>query len=379
MSELAVAKKVRVLLVGPSLDILGGQAIQAQRLFRNLQDNPHLDVEFLAVNPRLSGLFAWCQRIKYVRTVVTTYAYIVSLFRRIRHADVVHAFSASYSSYLLAPLPAIVIARWMGKPTILNYRSGEADDHLHRWKLTAVPTMRRYATAIVVPSQYLVQVFRAHGLDAHAIFNFVPIDRIPYRRRYPVAPRFLSNRNLEPLYNVECVIRAFASVLDRFPAATMTMAGDGSERERLTTLAANLGVGHAVEFVGQVRNEDMDGLYDSADVYLNSPNIDNMPGSILEAFAAGLPVVTTNAGGIPFIVRDGENGSMVTVGDSSALASAAIRLLVDPAHAVTLSDRARAECEALYSWKSVESEWQRLYTSLADGTFRSTFASAAPL
>lgn len=357
-------RKVRVLLVGPSLDIMGGQAVQAERLLRNLQENPHLEVDFLAVNPRLPWPFAWCQRVKYIRTVATTAAYFYTLLRRVGSFDVVHAFSASYTSYLLAPLPAMAIARLLGKVTVLNYRSGEADDHLSRWKRTAVPTMRRFADRIVVPSRYLVEVFGAHGLRAEAIHNFVPLDRLPYRRRTTLTPRFLSNRNLEPLYNVECTIRAFHEIRAAFPAATMMVAGDGSERERLGALVDELGLGDAVTFVGRVTNEKMDSLYDASDVYLNSPNIDNMPGSILEAFAAGLPVATTDAGGIPFIVRDGQNGSMVRTGDADALAQAALRYLLEPAHALRLADTARAECEALYSWHTVQAEWEALYTSM---------------
>jgi glycosyltransferase involved in cell wall biosynthesis len=367
MSELAVMK-VRVLLVGPSLDILGGQAIQAQRLFRNLQENPRLDVEFLAVNPRLSGFFAWCQRIKYVRTVVTSSAYIVSLLRRIRHADVVHAFSASYTSYLLAPLPAMVVARLMGKATVLNYRSGEAADHLSRWKWTAVPTMQRLADAIVVPSQYLVDVFGKYRLTATAIHNFVPLDRLPYRRRVNIAPRFLSNRNLEPLYNVECSIRAFAEVRKSVPEALLTIAGDGSQRARLTTLVGDLGLGESVRFVGKVTNQSMDALYDASDIYLNSPNIDNMPGSILEAFATGIFVLTTDAGGIPFIVQDGVNGRMVKVGDHQELAAAALDVINDPVSALARADSARAECERLYSWSTVGSSWEDLYLGLRPRT-----------
>ena len=113
---------VRVLIVAPSLDILGGQAIQADRLLKLFEQEPRLHVDFLPVNPRLPGWLRSLQHIKYVRTVVTSIAYGWSL-RRVRHYDVVHAFSASYWSFVLAPVPALLAARWAGKPSILNYRS----------------------------------------------------------------------------------------------------------------------------------------------------------------------------------------------------------------------------------------------------------------
>lgn len=357
--------KVRVCLVGPSLDILGGQAVQAQRLLTALSSSDRLTVDFLPVNPRLPGLLASLQRIKYVRTIVTSIAYLGSLVRHARRNDVLHAFSASYWSYLLAPFPALAIGRLFGCHTVLNYRSGEAEDHLANWR-TAVPTMERFADRIVVPSGYLVEVFGRFGLRARAIANFVDLERLPYRRRETLTPRFLSNRNLEPLYNVGCTIRAFGRIQARVPDAALTIAGDGSQRAELESLVATLGLRH-VRFVGRVRPEDMGALYDTHDVYLNSPNIDNMPGSIIEAFACGLPVVSTDAGGIPFVVDNGVNGTLVKSGDSEAMADAVLRLLEAPAIADGMAVRARRECESRYVWHAVRRQWESLYLELVSG------------
>jgi len=291
----------------------------------------------------------------------------------------VHAFSASYWSFLLAPLPAMAAAKLYGRRVVLNYRSGEADDHLRRSR-AAVPSMRRLADAIVVPSGYLVDVFAQFGLAARSVFNFVELERIPYRRRDALvgmrSPHFFSNRNLEPMYNVACTLRAFARVQAEVPGARLTVAGDGAERARLEALAVSLGLRH-VEFVGRVRPEAMPALYDAADVYLNSPDIDNMPNSVIEAYAAGLPVVTTDAGGIPYIVRDGETGLMVKRDDDAAMASAALRLLREPGLATRLADTARAECLAKYSWSAVSHEWADVYASLVAAGETSAASAAA--
>ncbi len=356
---------IRVCLVGPSLDILGGQAVQAQRLRERLGASPRLDVSFLPVNPRLPGPLRLLQRIKLVRTVATSIAYGWSLVRRLPGVDVVHAFSASYWSFVLAPLPAMLVARALGKRVVLNYRSGEADDHLTRWRRTAVPAMR-LAHRIVVPSGYLVDVFRRHGLRAQAIGNFVELSRLPYRERSPLRPVFLSNRNFAPHYNVGGVLRAFATIQTQHPDAELLVAGDGEQRDELHALARSLRLRH-VSFLGQVSPSEMPALYDRADVYLNAPTIDNMPNSILEAFAAGLPVVTSDAGGIPYIVRNGETALMVSMNDPEALARGALRLLEDPELARSLARTARAECESRYTWDAVGAEWERCYASLFGG------------
>lgn len=358
----AGVRKTRVLMIAPSLGILGGQAVQAARLLARLREEPGLEIDFLPVNPRLPGLFGGLQDIKYIRTLLTSAQYIATLLKRVRRYDVIHIFSASYFSFLLAPTPAILVSRLYGKRTILNYRSGEAEDHLMRWRRTALPTMRM-VDAIVAPSGYLVDVFSRFDLSARSIFNIVETGRFRFRERVPLKRVFFSNRNFEPLYNVACTLRAFALIQERFAEARLILAGDGSLRAELEALAQTLGLRN-VEFLGRVEPERMHELYDAADVYLNSPNIDNMPGSIIEAFASGLPVVTTNAGGIPYIVTNEETGLMVERNDHEAMARAATRLLEEPELAKTIARAAYDECRK-YAWDSVRDEWLKLYHRLA--------------
>jgi L-malate glycosyltransferase len=351
-----------VLIVAPSLDILGGQAIQASRLLARFAEEPSLEVGFVPVNPRLPGLFGKLQKIKYVRTIVTSLCYWAMLLDRVRHYDIIHIFSASYWSFMLAPTPAILVAKLYGKRTVLNYRSGEAEDHLRRWRRTALPAIR-LVDRIVVPSGYLVDVFAGFGLRAESIYNFVDTSRFRFRCRAPLRPVFLSNRNHEPLYNIGCILRAFAIIQRRIKEARLIIAGDGSQRASLEKLAQSLGLRN-LEFIGRIAPERMPELYDKADIYLNSPNIDNMPGSIIEAIASGLPVVTTDAGGIPYIISHGETGLMVNCDDHKAMAEQAMALLEDEAMAQYLIAQARNECRK-YEWQAVRLEWLKLYNGLA--------------
>lgn len=360
--ERQVSAPLRVLIVAPSLDILGGQAIQAQRLLARLSEHPSLDVGFLPVNPKLPGLLGKLQTIKYVRTVLTSLRYWAMLLKEVRGYDIIHIFSASYWSFVLAPTPAILAAKLYGKRAVLNYRSGEAKDHMRRWRRTALPTVRM-VDRVVVPSGYLVDVFAGFDVRAESIFNFVDTDRFRFRPRVPLRPVFLSNRNHEPLYNVACTLRAFAVIQQKVPAARLIVAGDGSQRATLEALAGSLELRN-VEFVGRVAPERMPELYDAADIYLNSPNIDNMPGSIIEAFASGLAVVTTDAGGIPYIVSDGVSGLLVRTDDHEAMAALSLSLLEDGARAQQLIANARAECRK-YEWQAVRDEWLTFYNGLA--------------
>lgn len=355
-------KKIRVCVVVASIDILGGQAIQALRLMEGLSREPEIEAELLPINPRLPGPLRWLQRIKYVRTGVTSIAYVASLLVRLPRFDVVHVFSASYLSFLLAPAPAIMIARLYGKPVLLNYHSGEAEDHLQRWPRTALPIIK-LADRVVVPSDYLVSVFAKFGFQTERVPNTVDLARFRFRDRRLLRPVLLSNRNLERHYNVECTLRAFALIQQRVPHAQLIVAGDGSERHALRDLAATLAPGK-VDFVGAVAPENMHALYDQADIFVNASDVDNQPLSIIEAFASGLPVVTTDAGGIPDMVTDLETGLIVRRGDHEALADRVIRLLCDKELATDIAARAREEC-GRYSWAAVSGNWLRLYRELA--------------
>lgn len=380
MSELDVPeileKPIRLLLVAPALRILGGQAVQANYLLEHLRREARFEVGFVAHNPRLPSPLRLLQSIKYLRTIITSLLYCINLLFQVPKYDVVHVFSASYFSFLLAPMPAILVARFFGKKVILNYRSGEAEDHLRSWPRTAVPIMK-LADELIVPSSYLVEVFNKFGLRASAVANIIDPDRFKFRERRPLLPIFFSNRNLYPLYNVACILRAFAKIQQRFPDARLIIAGDGSQRWSLESLAQQLKLQN-VEFRGRIAPHKMSELYDEAHIFLNSSNIDNMPGSILESFASGMPVVSTSAGGIRCIVNHGSTGLLVPRNDHEGMASFAIKLLESPELASTLARNAYKECSA-YTWPAVRKDWLAAYARLAGGKRRSGTSSGSGL
>src|SRR5438046_8786331 len=93
------------------------------------------------MNQRRAGPFAALQKVKYVRTVFTVVWFLVKLASCLRHYDILHVFSAAYFSFWWAPMPAILLAKLCGKKVILNYRDGQAEDHLRNWR-SAVPVRR---------------------------------------------------------------------------------------------------------------------------------------------------------------------------------------------------------------------------------------------
>lgn len=356
----AAQKHLNVAIVAPSMGILGGQAVQADRLIQAWANDPEISTWLVPINPLPPWGLRRAVGIKYLRTLITQAIYWPTLFRELRRADIVHVFSASYFSFLLAPLPAVVVARLLGKPVVMNYRSGEAPDHLRRSSIAR--RVLRWVDRNVVPSSFLRDVFASFGLSAQIIPNIVDLDLFRFKNREPLGPRILSTRNFEPLYNVACTLRAFRRIQDGYPDATLTLVGSGSQDAALRRLANELGLAN-VRFVGRVPPRDIHHYYADADIYLQTPNIDNMPSSVLEAFASGCAVVATNAGGVPAILTDGVHGLLVPCGDANSAASAVCRLIGEPRLATRLAGAARESCEQ-YRWSTVRAQWVSLYRGM---------------
>lgn len=367
---------IKVAIVAASLRILGGHAVQTQRLLGKWGNERDIEAWLVPINPVPPPPFDRLLRVKYLRTVVTQLLYWPLLLRELRRADVVHVFSASYSAFLLAPLPAVVIARLLGKPVVLNYHSGEASDHLKRSAL-ARHVMRHWVDLNVVPSPYLRDVLASFDIPADVVPNIVEVDRFAYRVRDPLRPRVLCTRNFERLYNVACVLRAFARIQASHPHATLTLVGGGSQDAALRELARALGL-RDVTFVGRVPPDAIPSYYADADIYLQAPAIDNMPLSLLEAFASGLPVVSTDVGGIPAILTHGVHGLLAPDNDDERLAQHVLTLLERPDYARQLASAAFATCAA-YQWPVAREGWLAAYRgAVASRATRVRAASETP-
>ena len=189
--------------------------MQADLLMRHWRNDPAITARFVPTDPLFPAGLRWVERIPYLRTMVRAPFYLAGLWRGIRDADIVHIFSASYWSFMLAPVPAWIAARLQGKKALINYRSGEARDHLNQWP--SASTILRRADRVVVPSGYLVDVFKKYGVRAQVVSNFVDLDQFHFRQRQPLQARLLCPRGFHPYYSVDQVVRAFAQVQSKNP------------------------------------------------------------------------------------------------------------------------------------------------------------------
>jgi glycosyltransferase involved in cell wall biosynthesis len=238
-----------------------------------------------------------------------------------------------------------------GIPAVVKYRGGDAAQFLARQMRIVRPTLER-ARRVVVPSGFLVDVFARHDIVTTVVPNIVNLERFGPATRLPRAPHYVVTRNLEAIYDIGTAIRALALVRNESPDASLTVAGEGPERDALVRLAGELGVAGAVHFIGRLDNSELPSLYRSASAMINPSRIDNMPISVLEAMASGVPVVSTNVGGIPYLVEHERTALLVPPGDASAMRAALLRLDRESGLAEALRTRG-LESARQYAWSMV--------------------------
>jgi len=287
----------RVGLVGPLPPPSGGMANQCQQLILLLQSEG-VDVEFVRTNSPYQP--QWVGRIPMLRAVFRLVPYLAHLWRTAGRVNVMHILANSGWAWHLFAAPAMIVARLRATPVIVNYRGGNADPFFAKAPKYVLRMLAK-ASMRVTPSVFLQRVFANHRLSADVISNIIDLSRFtPTRPRvFGDAPHIVVTRNLEPIYDIPTAVRAFAVVKKSFAGATLTIAGSGPELANLKALVLKLQLADDVQFSGRIDNACIPALYASADCVINSSTVDNMPISILEAFASGVPVVSTCAGGIP--------------------------------------------------------------------------------
>ncbi|MGD1077521.1 MAG: glycosyltransferase [Candidatus Sulfotelmatobacter sp.] len=360
-------RPLRVTIVAGSLRYVGGQSVQADLLLRHWQSDSEVQAELVPIDPPFPRGLKWVEGIPGLRTLVREPLYVLALWRGLKGADIAHIFSASYWSFLLAPVPAWLVARLRKKEVLLHYHSGEARDHLRRFR-TSRPMLGRM-DMLVVPSGYLVDVFKEFGLKAEVVPNMVDLSQFGFRARIPLRPYLVCTRGFHPYYRVDLVVQAFAQVQKVFPEARLDLAGGGPLERQIRDLVHQLKLS-GVRFLGVVSRAEIGRIYDEADIFVNASSLDNMPVSVLEAFASGTPVVSTAPEGMRYLVDHERTGLLSPPGAAAPLAENILRLLRNGELSSRLAASAYEE-SSRYRWTAVRERWLAVYRKLISGSCRS--------
>ena len=220
----------------------------------------------------------------------------------------------------------------------------------------------RHAHINVSPSLYFVDEFKKKGFE-NVVFipNSIEIENYPFRERSFKTGKLLWVRSFSKIYNPELAIQILADLKHEPFLTELCMVGPDSDGSMVNVKERADQLGCEVSFPGKLTKQEWIGLSEDFDIFINTTNYDNMPVSVIEAMALGLLVISTNVGGIPYLISEGQDGILVPPKDASAFTDAIKKAISNSENSKRMTHQARQKVEA-YNWNHVKKQWLEALT-----------------
>lgn len=214
----------------------------------------------------------------------------------------------------------------------------------------------KYSYKNVAPSGYLKHEFEKRGYTSVLIPNVITIEDYKFKERKILKPKLLYVRAFAAIYNPTMAVEVLSGLKKIYPMATLCMIGPDKDGtlEKVKHLAANLKLLDSIEFTGVLTQKEWHLKSEGFDVFINTTNVDNTPLSVIEAMALGLPIVSTNAGGLSYLLDNGTDAILVDKGDASQMINSIDSLL--KGEGIKLAKKARLKAES-FDWLRVKEKW----------------------
>lgn len=278
-----------------------------------------------------------------------------------REYDVAYVDVYSGRAFLWAAAAGWLLRR-LGKPYVLALRGGGLPETARR-RPGSVRRLFQGAAAVVAPSGYLRDRMASAGVRAEVIPNPLYLERYPFRAPDRPRPRLVWLRSFHDIYNPVLAVDVVGRLVGRHGDVRLDMVGpvaDAEVRRAVTERAVALGIEDRVRVGSGVTKEGVPSRMARGDIFLNTSDVDNTPVTVLEAMACGLCVVSTDVGGIPYLLEDGETALLVPPDAPEAMARAVDRLLTEPGLAARLSRQGRAMVERM-GWDTLQPRWESVF------------------
>lgn len=275
-----------------------------------------------------------------------------------RGYDILHVHGCSWFGFLPV-LMGVTVGRLLNKRVIVTYHGGALEEFYHKWGFLVRPFLN-CANKISVPSTYLQDAFKRFDFNVSVLPNVLDIKYFEFFERRKIKPNLLIVKHLKRVYNIEMGIKALSIVRKHFPEAKLKIAGCGPLESELKSLACELKIAKFVVFLGKIDHRRITEVYSESDILLNCSKVESFGMVLLEAMASGLPVVSTNVGGVSSVIRDGVNGFLVESDNYIEMAEKLLYLLRNPEKAFEISKRGK-EAAREYTWDAIKSRLKSLY------------------
>jgi glycosyltransferase involved in cell wall biosynthesis len=289
---------------------------------------------------------------------------LFTIWHRRFEYEIAHVELYSGLAYVLAEITclALKVAR---KPYLITLHGGNLPNISRRWP-RRVRLLLQSAVAVTTPSRYLYDQMNAYSSKIRVLPNALNLSAYQFQKRYSSRPSLVWLRAFHKIYNPTLGVKVVALLVSEFPDIILTMIGpdkgDGSLEETIK-LADKLGVNERIHFYGKVPKVDVPALLQKGDIFINTTNIDNTPVSVLEAMACGLCVVSTNVGGIPYLLDDGQNVLLLPPDSPEEMASAVRRILTEQDLSAYLSENSRVKASE-FDWSAILPQWEALFSKV---------------
>jgi L-malate glycosyltransferase len=248
------------------------------------------------------------------------------------------------------------LCRFLNLKYIAKLHGGDLPNRLKRNPFLC-DLLFKNAYKITAPSHYLMEAFQSkYATNLFYIPNTIEIDKYSFSQKAFVAPKLLWVRSFSKIYNPKMAIQVIFELKKDYPTAQLCMVGPDKEHllDECKALARRLNLD--VMFTGKLSKEAWVALSKEYMIFINTTHFDNTPVSVIEAMALGLPVVSTNVGGIPFLLKDKDTALLVADNDVSGMVTAIKLVLTNPHLTTAIVQNARNYVEQ-FDWEKVKPMW----------------------
>jgi glycosyltransferase involved in cell wall biosynthesis len=282
---------------------------------------------------------------------------LFKLLNKGRNFDIFHVHGCSAFGFFPIVV-GVICGKILRKKIILTYHGGGAEEFFKK-RSSLVKFFLCKTDQNIVLSGFLGKIFDKYAIPYTVIPNMIEFGTDVFGRREQINPYYISVRSLYKLYNVDCILRAFQLVQQNYPQATLTILGDGPEKDKLVQLSEKLNL-KSVVFAGKIDNSKIYEYLNKTDIFISASTVDNQPVSILEAFNAGLPVIAGNVGGIPYMIENDETGYLFSVGNYKELAEKMEEVFLNEEKTRKIIANAHREIQN-YKWETIRNKLLPLY------------------
>ena len=292
--------------------------------------------------------------------------YTIFANRRAYDLAMVDVFSGS--AFIWAEMSAWLLNK-INKPFLLNLRGGNLPEFANHYPHRVIHTLKS-ANVVTSPSAYLKESLQKFRKDIQIIPNPIEIASYSYRPRKLHKPKLMWVRAFHEIYNPSLAPKVLDKLTKKWPNIHLSMVGpdkgDGS-LQKFRNLSETLNMENHISLIGGVPRYQVPTILNQGDIFINTTNFDNTPVSVIEAMACGLCIVSTNVGGIPYLLADEINALLVPPDDPQAMAEAIERIILNPDLAARLSLNARQKAER-FDWSIVLPKWDHLFNEILDSS-----------